>query len=657
MIRSTSCHCLMVIFFIVLNLTACHRAQVLPSLMPNNKPVSLTKRDVNIVFVPENKRIPAVMNYQKIDHYTFHKSFTTSPFTMEIMVSPLMRNPIMTAKVLSKGKVVRQFAAKKTSTSMMSDKNTAWSPARSKLLLTIPFINENEEVVITTAYEWMDIRWIAPILFQDSGLIKEGSLTVDVPYGVTMHFKAAKDRHSLEFLPQSIAHESALWAQEDNRSGLGMRHIWKASDQNQSKNSLRADQLQVFLSFETPHQNGATMKFDNWQTVAGYINDRIERYDVPSNAIREYVNSETRELATEQEKVDRIVAHLHGVKKRLTAGSYQDQEVQPATRTFARNYGSPFDVAILGKAMLGSIGIDSDLLVASDKRYNPNISDFYTPSLFNSVLLAVTVSGKTIYFDPESGATNQLSSYLQGQQALLLRPKNTIIFMLPYDSADKNTQTYSYQLWMADDGALEGEYSVDVSGFFAEGVKGLSADHIKLAQASDIQHRIQSGEPGFSWANMELEQDPSIHGVRIVGDIKPQLLAKNGQGDYELKLGTITDPLIASLKNQKDFSSTAVVSLFLSLPEDYEVTNLPANASIQFDGINGRFYASYAEGKLTIEGTSMITMPIRKEVQENLKQKLLELSPWHEQAIIIHDIRSAQGVFEDAQAPNDQANP
>lgn len=638
----------------------CRHTPVVKKLEIAKQPVFLTQRNVNLTFVPEQQKTPPYVLFKKVDHFYFAKSFRTSPYKVEIITNPTMRNPSMTAKVIKKGKVVREFEAKRTQSSMISDNTTLWSPARSKLVLTIPFIEENEELAVTTSYEWMDTRWLPPILLTEQGLTEEGVLTVDVPYGITMHFKATKDKENFEFLPDSQNFETSLWAQEDNRSGLGMRHVWRLSAHTRTNNDLESDQPHLFLSFETPNQNPSPNKFDSWQAVADYINNRVDRYDVPSTAISEFVAKETRDLLDDEQKVDRILTLLSGVQKRSVLGNYQDQEVQPATRTFARNAGSSFDIAILGKAMLSSTNITSNIVVIGDKRYNPHLVDFYSPALFRSVVLQIILPHKTIYFDPESPILYHVSPSLQGQHALMLRQKNALFFTMPYDGPDENTQAFSYQLWMNDLGSIEGQFSNDLRGAFTEGLKGLDIEKLRLEGTSGFERQINRvDDPAFPWATIDVDQDPAGQKAHIFGDVKPKFLTKNDQGNFELKLAKIIEPIMQSLTKPESegLSHTIKLSFFLSLPSGFEIVEMPPNLYLDMNGIEGRLYVSYSDGKLVVEGNSRISLPVSKNALENLNDKILELNAWREQTIIIQDLSHGGGIFDGEEGTREEKTP
>lgn len=645
-------------------MVGCQHAMVKPnSLVPPNETVSLIKKDVTMVFVPEHQRVPPHIIYQRRDRYAFGSQMHSIPFKLEMTINPLMRNVTLVAQVEKNGKVVREFVANKSASSQLNDKKTAWLPARSKLAFAIPYIAANEEVVVTTSYEWMDIRWLSPILMQENGPVPETRLTVDVPYGITMHFKAAKNRTSLDFVPNSFPHEKALWVQDGNRAGLGTRYVFSAQPEYQSASSLRADLLQVFLSFETPMQSDGGLKFDNWGAVASYLYDRIERYDMPSNEIRDFAIKETKDKTSDEQKIARVFAFLRNeVEKRAMVSAYQDQDVQPATRTFARRFGTPFDIAILGKAMLLSIGYNTDLVAVADKRYNPELPDFFSPALFSSIILAVATPARTFYFDPEGtkDRSDQLRPSLQGQGALVIKPKNGAFFSMPFDNAQKNTKIHSYQLSMSEDGMIEGDYSVDLTGLEAHSVSEFSLDQLKTMAPDVVETKLLGGsDPPFSIDTFDITREhPLDLGVRIFGEIKPRLLPKNAHGDFELNLDKIIRPAIGALKeaSSRDYSSVTKISLFISLPDDFVATDLPKNVYLHIDGIDGRFSAFYADGQIVVEGLTMISLPVKKGFDETLKTELDGLKLFGEQKMVIHDRATITGASDGDQQPANAEN-
>lgn len=656
----------MVMLSLVMTAPGCKHSSPLPAQLSSLKaPIAMLKKETDLVFVQENKRQPAHILYKRQDRYAFTRGHTDTPFKLEMIVNPLMRNPSVTARVEKSGKTVREFVAKKTATSILSEKKTTWAPARSKLALVIPYVNANEVVVVTTSYEWMDIRWLPPILMQEDAMpTMDAKLTVDVPYGITMHFKAAKDRTKFDYLPKSFPQEKPLWVQDDNRAGLGMRYSWSADVETMSGQSQPSNLLQILLSFESPAQNDAGQRFDSWNTVSSYLYHRIDRYDLPSSEIRAYAVKETRDLLHEEEKINHLLSFVHhNIEKRSAVGSFQEQDLQPATRTFARRFGTPSDIAILAKSLLSSIGVETDLIAAGDRRFYPELPDFYSPALFSSIILSYTSNGVTHYFDPEATKvpSDQLDANRQGQQALVLRPKNGTVFALPYDSAQKNLRTYSYQLWLSDDGVLEGEYSIDLLGFEAQTIKLEAGERLRSKSVAEVEaHLYGTQRTDFSLETVEYLNDSPQQGLRVSGLIKPRLLFKNGQGGYDLKLEKIIEPAFLALKDahEKGFSSTTKISLFIGLPENYVANNMPSSQHLSFGGVEGRFFAEASTGQLIVEGVAMITMPVNVAgVRERLRPGLEAIAGFGSQNIAIHHGSLADGMRDYRPVPAQETSP
>jgi hypothetical protein len=121
---------------LVIYASSCHRHFLKSESLNVTKPVSLTKRDVNLVLVAKQGRSPLFIQYHKTDVYNFNQDHMGSPFIVELLSNPNMYNPNLVAKVYNKGKLLRQFNGKKSLTTVLSNNNTAWSPLHSKLVIS-----------------------------------------------------------------------------------------------------------------------------------------------------------------------------------------------------------------------------------------------------------------------------------------------------------------------------------------------------------------------------------------------------------------------------------------------------------------------------------------------------------------------------------------
>lgn len=647
----------LVLFFFLICTTGCLRHAVSHDLNLKENSFALIKKNTSLVFIPEKKRIAAHILYSRTDRFAFGASVQGITLTRELAINPLMRNPALTARVEKNGKVVREIVATKSAQSLLNDKRSAWLPTRSKLVLMVPFISEDEQVVVTTSYEWMDKRWLPPIFLQEEGAQIDTELTVDVPYGISMRFKVAKNRTSFDYVPVTFPVDRAAWIQDLNRGGLGTRFTFSLAKRDLVPSSVLAEQLQVFLSFETPAQvETGIAQFDRWDVVSSYLYNRIDRYDMPSNEIRTFTAHETKGRESKAHKVARIFSILRNdIEIRNSEDPFLDQPAQPATRTLARKYGSPFDVAILGKAMLSSIGVEADLVAVGDSRFNPKIVDFYSPSLFSTVILAARLDDRVVYFDPEHRtlSLDQLRPSLQGQSALLIRPKNGSNFSLPYDDAHKNTKTLSYQLWMTEDGFLEGEYSIDLVGYEAQALTSLPVEEQNALSPEILESKLLGAtNTAFSLASVTREHT-SLREFRIYGETKRRMLARNEKGVYDFSLDTLIAPALDTLKNgaQKGYSSVTRISLFLTLPPGFVAHNLPKNVNFQLDGISGRFSASFAHDQLVVEGIGLVSLPIKDPAVTN-SNVVNQLKLFGEQMVNLGNQAILSGTMHGTQKSN-----
>ncbi len=392
-------YCL-IIFAGVLFLTSCTHQQVKLNYDFDAELVVL-KKDVTIVFVPANNHMPPHLEITKTERYRFTKDRAPMAFKKDITIGPLMHDVKLNAQVQKNGKLARTIQSQKVSQTIMSQNQRTWSPARTKLALTIPYVKSDEEIVVTTSYSWMDIRWHEPILLEEDVPTLASEVIVDVPYGVSSQFQSTKNGETFSLAPQPMDHAKTLWGQKDNQAGLGTRFIFTYDFGKDAAVRDPALRLQLFFSFESPVQSLRTPPFDNWERVSSYLYDRIDRYDYPSNAVRDFSRKETDPLPDNFAKLGRILSFLSNeVEARPVFGSYLEQDVQPAPKTFSRRFGSPFDKAILGKAMLMAIGIDAEIMASTDAKQNPVLLNLYSPALFHRIILAITLEGRTYFWDP-----------------------------------------------------------------------------------------------------------------------------------------------------------------------------------------------------------------------------------------------------------------
>lgn len=629
----------------VFMLTSCLAKKASGPLVTINAPVLVLEQEANLSYMPQTKRVPAHVVVNKKVRYKFLQASATSQeaFSKEFLINPLMRNATMIAQVQKDGKKVREYPAIKPAPTILNNKSL-WTPGRTKLSVIVPFIKPEEEIVILTSYDWMEPRWLWPFFMEEAEPTVSSSVKVDVPYGISMSFKSTAMGEPFALIPTSTPYVNSQWSQHDNREGQGTRFIFEKNFGIQNTPKKPGFRQQVYLAFDAPAQRDKKTLFTNWESVSSYLYDRFDRYDLPSNTIGDFCSASTKDLTTDGEKIAHILAFLtNNIEKRNVLETFQEQEVQPATRTFARRYGSPLDIVILGKAMLTSLQIGADIVAVSDPEQNPKLSDFFSPALFSKIILAIYDKNQTFYYDPlqDYARFDQIPTNLQGQHALSLKPSESQYFALPYESPEKNTTNYFYELTLNTMGTLEGKFTLDITGIKADQAYKIISQHSTTLSASALQNQLQSPDSALKWHKASLsEQEENIlaeaeseeeheeideergtpkNSLRFSGQFSPRLLARAGTNSFLLPIKEIFEPVLLPLINKEHqaFSSLSTIEAAVSVPKNFKITHdKPFNFFIDRNGLRARFLVMWEPGTIIFKGESMVSLPIKTENNE-----------------------------------------
>lgn len=635
----TLAKCFFQYFMMVFLLTSCIHAPVpRPQSLDLKDDVRIIKKDVSVVFVPANQRMPAHILISKTERYHFSDWARQTPFTREITINPLMHKLSMSARVEKNNKLQREYLAQKVSQTIVNKTKTMWTPARPKLSFLVPYLSKDEEVVVTTTYAWMDIRWHGPILFEEEEPTLATQVTIDVPYGVGTHFQASNDGEAISLLPKNYPLELLIWGQRDNRAGLGTRFVFEKDWADSIGHKVQSQRLQLYFSFSAPQQQENSMPLDNWEKVSAYLYDRIDRYDFPADAIKDFANKESK-AKTGLAKITRILSFLnHEIEKRPTTESYQEQEVQPASKTFSKRFGSAFDLAILAKAMLASIGIDAELLALAHPDKNPMLTNFCSPALFYSVIVAINFDQRTYYFDPNSlnERLDQIPLDLQGANVLSIKKTGGQFFSLPYEPASNNQTNYELDLQMDADGKLSGNFSVNLSGQLAKMAKEIIAEPAKISDPHNLQRLLGLGTNSLLWQSAVPDSNLADASLSIEGSFNPRLLPKNEEQAYVLRPVDIIEPAITALTiNQQKFSSMVKISATIAMPNQLKLISPSSNLSLEHQGVSARFSITNLENVLNLDAINLLSLAGRKDSKNSLLAHQEKIEAFGSQELVL----------------------
>lgn len=613
---------LIIVSSLLLLISCVHHRAIREPALDQALSAVIPRQEVHMVYVPQMQRMPAHIVVTKTTRYQFLNNKNLSGFKQEIILNPLMHNISLVAEVQRGGKKVRSYQGSKSNQPVLSKDKSMWLLGRTKLALVVPYLEADEEVLVTTKYAWMETRWHEPIYMEGSDPTFSSKLTVDVPFGIKPHFIAA-DRGEVIELPETQDDNNPQWGQRDNRSGQ-TRYVFEREFQKNNTAKNPGQRLQFFFAFDAPSPNDKQVLFENWESISRYLYNRIDRYDLPSSAIGNFAHKECDDKDNDLSKIARIFSFLsHDIERRTGTMSFQEQEPQPATRTFTRRFGSPFDIVILGKAMFQSLGLNADIVAVSDPQSNPRIEKFYSPALFDRVILAVTSGSQSYYFDPnqEFVRLDHVPTTLQGQYALLLRPNDGQHFALPYEPPQKNQVSLNYDLNLNDMGMLQGSFSLDLTGARADHAKALVASPISALSAGALQNKVLYEDLALRWQKASLTPEAGLEGgISFSGVFSPRLLARSPQMGFVLPIKEIFEPVILPLiqASRQGYSSLSILEASLKLPENFKVAQVPYSLNIDQHGVTGRFLVTHEQGHLIFQGEAMVSLPVKPDAQAPL---------------------------------------
>lgn len=614
-----------------LTISCVHRPLVSPNITNKEESVSEPKREINLLVLPQSARNPSQILFKESVRY-HHSGGQSHKFKRELIINPLMHEISFKARVMRGTRVVREYTAQKSVQTILSDKKTMWTAGRAKLVLDFN-LAPGEEVVVNTEYAWMDPRYLWPIFLEGSLPTGQASITIDVPFGVDMRHKISKEGGSFDLIPKREDIKNLRWGTKDNRIGLGTRYIFEHDFGLKTQINNKSDRMQLFLAFDMPMQHENSSLFNSWEAVSTFLYNRIDRYDLPSNTIRDFVEKECADKDTDLAKIMRVLSFLkNDIEKRALSGSFLEQEVQPAIRTFTRRFGSSFDIAILGKAMLSSLGIKADLLALSSPDENPTLTDFYSPALFSKIVLSIKTDDKTFYVDPgeDLDRIDLLPLSMQGQNALSMNKEKGQFFTLPYDDATHNEAILSYELSLSPQGQLEGGFSLDINGVRAESLRAILAKKERSLSAPELQSFININDQSLRWRSAVLSDPKNSDNMNIKGYIAPRLVQKN-MNSFSFDINEILQPAFSPIfASSQAYSTITRVFARISIPENYAVSQLPDNGIINGDGISGRYTIQLMEGALYFEGETIVSLPVPKNFKKDLEDQLKTLARFGE---------------------------
>ncbi len=177
--------------------------------------------------------------------------------------------------------------------------------------------------------------------------------------------------------------------------------------------------------------------------------------------------------------------------------------------------GSPAEKALLLRAMLKAVGIDSDLVWTADRRDGQIDTAVANPWWFDRIVVAIDLEGGRVFLDPGDRdlGFGRLSPHQEGATALVYDRSKPELITLPVAPFDRNARTATLALAVDAEGKTTGTGALELTGQHAWEVLGLrTADR----PSSEVWTEwIDDRFPGFEVADVAVDESVDDERVKV----------------------------------------------------------------------------------------------------------------------------------------------
>lgn len=193
------------------------------------------------------------------------------------------------------------------------------------------------------------------------------------------------------------------------------------------------------------------------------------------------------------------------------------KENKNAGDTLKRGYGTSKDVDILFASLATAAGFDARVAVSGDRsdvRFRPDYADSYFLRTNNIAVRAkdaktadATANDAWKFYNPGSSytANGMLIWSEEGEVALVSDPEKPVFVMTPLSPPDKTVESRTARLTLAEDGTLEGDVEIRLSGHYAAIEKSSHDDETEAEREKNITEELKTNLFNGEITNLKIE--------------------------------------------------------------------------------------------------------------------------------------------------------
>lgn len=283
------------------------------------------------------------------------------------------------------------------------------------------------------------------------------------------------------------------------------------------------------LIYYTEDRKMEPQKF--WQEHGKLVYEAYKSRIKPNDEVKKAAAEVVGDATEPMQKIERIfnfvrakIKNIYDDVSGLTAEQIEEiKKNKNASDVLKRGTGDWRDINTLFAAMVSAAGFESriaNLPRRTDSNFNPNFTDDYFMRTTN---VAVKIGEEWKYFDPGSRYIpfRMLSWEEEGQPTLVSDSKNPTWNRTPLSPANKSMEKRSGKFKILEDGTLEGEAKIEVSGHVGVNHKEYNDDLTPPQREEALRGLVRSNILGsaevsdFSIENVSDPDKPLIYKFKV----------------------------------------------------------------------------------------------------------------------------------------------
>ncbi|MEO6393369.1 MAG: DUF3857 and transglutaminase domain-containing protein [Pyrinomonadaceae bacterium] len=253
---------------------------------------------------------------------------------------------------------------------------------------------------------------------------------------------------------------------------------------------------------------------DYWKEFNTRVYGRVKDLTKPNDDVKRVAAEITVGAATSDEKIAKIFEYVKTQINNVSFDPNMTQDEKDKLKennspgdTLKRKVGTVQDIDLLFGALVRGAGMEAYLTYTGDRSELFVNQGDANSRLFHYACIAVKVGDGWKFFNPglKFMPYGMLIWYEEGQDALIVNPKDVIWSKTPMSMQEKNQEKRTGKFKLLEDGTLEGHVRIEFTGQYAYSRKRFDYDDSITQQESTLRGNFKEQMSTAEFADIKIE--------------------------------------------------------------------------------------------------------------------------------------------------------